>query len=94
MAELPGNTVKNFARGPAWVYYRVPPSKHMGREADDPNPAYYDSEKKAFHDPEVHKQYRKGIIARTNKAFRLVRISNGQHCPERPPETNIVCMYV
>lgn len=71
MAKLPGNTVRNFARGPAWVYYRVPPSKHMGREDEDPNPAYYESEKREFQDPETHKQYRKGIIARTNKAFRL-----------------------
>lgn len=69
MAKLPGTDVKNFIRGPAWVYYRAPPSKHLGREVDDPNPAYPEEEKKRFQDPEYHKQYRKGIISRTNKSF-------------------------
>ncbi|KAI1623483.1 hypothetical protein EDD37DRAFT_425844 [Exophiala viscosa] len=71
MAKLPGNTVKNFARGPAWVYYRVPPSKHLGREVDDVNPTYFEEEKQRFRNPEQHKDYRKSIISRTNKAFRL-----------------------
>lgn len=72
MTKLPGTTVKNFIRGPAWVYYRVPPSKHLGRDTDDLNPAYTEEEKERYRDPEQHKAYRKGIIARTNKAFRLV----------------------
>ncbi|KAK5049533.1 hypothetical protein LTR84_004462 [Exophiala bonariae] len=71
MTKLPGTTVKNFVRGPAWVYYRVPPSKHLGRDTDDLNPAYTEEEKGRYQDPEQHKAYRKGIIARTNKAFRL-----------------------
>ncbi|KAF2172704.1 hypothetical protein M409DRAFT_16665 [Zasmidium cellare ATCC 36951] len=72
MVKLPGTTVRNFVRGPAWVYYRLPPSKHMGREVDDDNnPAYLDEEKERFADPEEHRQYRKGIIDRTNRAFRL-----------------------
>ena len=72
MAKLPGTEVVNFMRSPAWVYYRVPPSKHLGREVDDANPAYSDEERKKFQDVESHKEYRKGIISRTNKAFRLV----------------------
>jgi cation diffusion facilitator CzcD-associated flavoprotein CzcO len=69
MAKLPGTTVKNFIRGGAWVYYRAPPSKHMGREVDDPNPAYTEAEKEKFRDPAQHQEYRKGIVSRTNKSF-------------------------
>jgi cation diffusion facilitator CzcD-associated flavoprotein CzcO len=72
MAKLPGTEVVNFMRSPAWVYYRVPPSKHLGREVEDANPAYSEEEKERFRDPDAHKEYRKGIISRTNKAFRLV----------------------
>lgn len=77
MVKLPGTTVKNFIRGAAWAYYRVPPSKHLGRETDDTNPEYLETEKERFHDPVQHREYRKGISYRTNKAFRLVR----QYCP-------------
>ncbi|KAK5202989.1 hypothetical protein LTR96_011122 [Exophiala xenobiotica] len=71
MTALPGTTVRNFIRGPAWVYYRVPASKHLGRDTEDTNPAYYEHEKEKFRDPAQHREYRKGIIHRTNKAFRL-----------------------
>ncbi|KAK1703884.1 phenylacetone monooxygenase [Colletotrichum lupini] len=69
MAKLPGTDVLNFIRGPAWVYYRAPPSKHLGRDDPDPNPRYTDEERKKFHDPEYHLEHRKGIISRTNKSF-------------------------
>jgi len=69
MATLPGTTVQNFIRGPAWVYYRAPPSKHLGRAVEDPNPAFTDEEKEKFKNPEYHHQYRKGIVSRTNKSF-------------------------
>ncbi|KAL9943609.1 hypothetical protein D7B24_004899 [Verticillium nonalfalfae] len=69
MAKLPGTDVKNFIRGPAWVYYRAPPSKHLGRDDPDPNPRYTDDERTRFHDPDYHLQHRKGIISRTNKSF-------------------------
>lgn len=72
MAELPGTQVVNYMRSPAWVYFRVPPSKHLGREVDDANPAYSEEEKERFRDTATHWQYRKGIISRTNRAFRLV----------------------
>jgi hypothetical protein len=69
MAKLPGTEVKNFIRGPAWVYYRAPPSKHLGRDDPDPNPAYTDEERKRFRNPEHHREHRKGIVSRTNKSF-------------------------
>jgi cation diffusion facilitator CzcD-associated flavoprotein CzcO len=69
MAKLPGTDVQNFIRGPAWVYYRAPASKHLGREFDDPNPEYTEEEKKRFRDPEQHLAHRKGIISRSNKSF-------------------------
>lgn len=69
MANLPGTDVKNFIRGPAWVYYRAPPSKHLGRDDPDPNPKYTDEERRKCQDPEYHLQQRKGIISRTNKSF-------------------------
>ena len=63
-------------RGPTWVYYRVPPSKHLGRETDDPNPAYTDEERRNWREnPEELKKYRKGMINRTNKAFKMVSCS-------------------
>ncbi|KAI9372345.1 hypothetical protein BJX61DRAFT_552971 [Aspergillus egyptiacus] len=71
MAKLPGTEVVNYMRSPAWIYYRVPPSKHLGRDTDEVNPAYSEDDKKKFQDPEYHRQYRKGIIDRTNKAFKL-----------------------
>lgn len=73
MTKLPGTTVRNFIRGPAWVYYRVPASKHLGRAVESTNPQYLEEEKERFRDPAKHHEYRKGIIHRTNKAFRLVR---------------------
>jgi hypothetical protein len=69
MASLPNTVVKNFVRGPAWVYYRAPPSKHLGRDDPDPNPRYLDSEKAQFRNPKFHLEHRKGIISRTNKSF-------------------------
>ncbi|KAF9779077.1 hypothetical protein IL306_002713 [Fusarium sp. DS 682] len=73
MVKLPGTEVTNFVRGPAWVYYRAPPSKHLGREDDDPNPRYSEQDKARFQDPELHLQHRKGIISRTNKSFYIFR---------------------
>ncbi|KAM5344099.1 hypothetical protein ACJ41O_012636 [Fusarium nematophilum] len=73
MANLPGTDVMNFIRGPSWVYYRAPPSKHLGRDDDDPNPRYLEQDKARFQDPELHLQHRKGIISRTNKSFYVFR---------------------
>jgi cation diffusion facilitator CzcD-associated flavoprotein CzcO len=74
MQKLPGTDVTNFMRGPTWVYYRVPPSKHLGRETDDPNPDYTEEEKRNWREnPEELKRYRKAMIHRTNKAFKMVR---------------------
>lgn len=50
-----------------------PPSKHLGRETDDPNPPYTEEEKRNWREnPEELKKYRKGMIHRTNKAFKMV----------------------
>lgn len=69
MAQLPHTVVKNFIRGPAWVYYRAPPSKHLGRDDPDPNPRYTDEERRRFRDPVAHWEHRKGIVSTTNKSF-------------------------
>ncbi|KAL3481418.1 hypothetical protein BJX99DRAFT_243737 [Aspergillus californicus] len=71
MAKLPGTEVVNYMRSAAWIYYRVPPSKHLGRDTDEVNPVYSEGDKMKFQDPEVHRAYRKGIIDRTNRAFKL-----------------------
>ncbi|KAM7212132.1 cyclohexanone 1,2-monooxygenase [Rhypophila decipiens] len=73
MAKLPGTTVRNFVRGPAWVYYRAPASQHLGRSTVETNPAYTDEEKANFQDPEFHRQERKKIIARSNKSFYIFK---------------------
>ena len=69
MAKLPGTTVRNFIRGPAWVYYRAPPSVHLGRTDPDPNPRYTDEDRQRFQDPKEHLKHRKAIISNTNKSF-------------------------
>ncbi|KAK0295900.1 hypothetical protein LTR91_011249 [Friedmanniomyces endolithicus] len=72
LQKLPGTDVTNFLRGPTWVYYRVPPSTHLGRETDDPNPAYTEEEKKRWREnPAELRKMRHDMIARTNKAFRM-----------------------
>jgi len=74
MAALPRTTVQNFIRGPAWVYYRAPPSKHLGREIDDLNPAYTSEERARFREnPTAHREHRKAIVSRTNKSFYMFR---------------------
>ena len=76
MQNLPGTDVTNFMRGPTWVYYRVPPSKHLGREVDDPNPAYTDEERRNWREnPDELRKYRKAMIHRTNKAFKMVGLN-------------------
>lgn len=76
MQQLPNTDVTQFIRGPTWVYYRVPPSKHLGREVDESNPAYTEEEKRAWReDPEKLKQQRKEMIHRTNKAFSMVSLT-------------------
>lgn len=77
MQKLPGTEVTNFMRGPTWVYYRVPPSKHLGREVDDPNPEYTDEERRNWREnPDELRKYRRAMIHRTNKAFKMVRIAH------------------
>jgi hypothetical protein len=74
MAKLPGTTVMNFVRGPSWIYYRVPPSQHLGRSGKSGNnPIYTEEEKQKFREePDTMREHRRAMIARTNKAFRMV----------------------
>ena len=73
MAKLPGTTVMNFARGTAWIYYRVPPSQHLKDKSKGNNPPYTEEQKYEFRKhPEAMRDHRKAMIARTNKAFRMV----------------------
>lgn len=74
LAKLAGATVTNFARGSAWIYYRVPPSQHLGNAvSSNKNPPYSEEQKQQFReDPDSMRQLRRGMIARTNKAFRMV----------------------
>ncbi|EXJ68959.1 uncharacterized protein A1O5_07891 [Cladophialophora psammophila CBS 110553] len=73
MAKLPGTTVTNFCRGPSWIYYRVPPSQHLGKSGKTGNnPPYSEEEKRAFREnPEKMRNHRRDMIGRTNKAFRM-----------------------
>lgn len=73
--KLPGATVTNFARGPSWIYYRVPPSQHLGNSGKSGNnPKYSEEEKRNFREhPEAMREHRKAMINRTNKAFKMVR---------------------
>lgn len=77
LVRLPGTTVTNFARGPSWIYYRVPPSQHLGRtDKAGNNPDYTEEEKENFRNhPEAMREHRRAMINRTNKAFRMVRVS-------------------
>ncbi|KAK5064630.1 hypothetical protein LTR84_000464 [Exophiala bonariae] len=73
MAKLPGTSVMNFARGPSWIYYRVPPSQHLGKSGKSGNnPEYTEAEKKNFREnPDAMREHRKAMIGRTNRAFRM-----------------------
>lgn len=80
LAKLPGTDVTNFIRGPTWIYYRVPPSRHLGRETDDPNPEYTEEERTRWrNDPAALREYRRAMIHRTNKAFKMV---SQAECPQ------------
>ncbi len=77
LVKLPGTQVVNFARGSAWIYYRVPPSQHLGGKSADNNPAYSEDQKNEFRrNPESLKQHRKAMIARTNRAFKMVSLAH------------------
>jgi cation diffusion facilitator CzcD-associated flavoprotein CzcO len=78
MAKLAGTTVTNFARGPSWIYYRVPPSQHLGKSGKSGNnPKYTEEDKANFREnPEAMKEHRKAMIGRTNRAFRMVCLTD------------------
>lgn len=75
MARLPGTTVTNFIRGPTWVYSRALEAAEAAAPATcpDPNPKYTPEDKIRFRDPRAHAEYRKGLVAKANKAFYAMR---------------------
>jgi len=73
LAATEGTEVTSFQRGPTWVTSRMSPASLLGRDDPDPNPRYTEEDKQRFRkDPEYHHQYRKQLIHRVNKAFRMV----------------------
>ncbi|ELQ38951.1 4-coumarate-CoA ligase 2 [Pyricularia oryzae Y34] len=86
MARLPGTTVTNFIRGPTWVYSRALEAAEAAAPATcpDPNPKYTPEDKIRFRDPRAHAEYRKGLVAKANKAF----------CAMRKGEMNIAAANV
>lgn len=86
MAALPGTEVTNFTRSPVYVYYRVPPSQHLGEKAGaNKNPSYSDETKQQFReDAEFYREFRRAMIRRTNKAFRMVRLFLRTPCSPDP----------
>ena len=78
LVKLAGTAVTNFARGPAWIYYRVPPSQHLGKSIPSKNPPYTEEQQKNFRENEdALKEHRRQMIARTNKAFRMASAHPG-----------------
>ncbi|OAG39283.1 hypothetical protein AYO21_06487 [Fonsecaea monophora] len=72
LAKTEGTDVTSFQRGPTWVISRMSPSMLLGRNETDPNPVYTEEQKRQFEtDPVYHNKYRKELIHRINKAFRL-----------------------
>ncbi|RFU28543.1 hypothetical protein B7463_g7793, partial [Scytalidium lignicola] len=72
LAKTAGTDVTSFQRGPTWVISRMSPSMLLGRNETDPNPVYTEEDKRRFRtDPKYHNKYRKELVHRINKAFRL-----------------------
>jgi cation diffusion facilitator CzcD-associated flavoprotein CzcO len=75
IAKLEGTDVTSFQRGPTWVIARMSPGSLLGKSDLSSNPEYTEEEKKKFReDPVFHNKYRKQLIHRINKAFRMVNI--------------------
>jgi cation diffusion facilitator CzcD-associated flavoprotein CzcO len=73
LAKLEGTDVTSFQRGPTWVIARMSAAKLLGRDDISPNPEYTEEDKRRFtEDPKYHNEYRKQLIHRINRAFRMV----------------------
>ena len=73
MAKLPGTKVISFQRKPTYIYYRMPPSKLLGRPNISGNPEYTDEDRRKFREePGAHKAHRRMLVHRINKAFKMV----------------------
>lgn len=74
MAKLAGTEVISFQRKPTYIYYRMPPSKLLGRPNISGNPEYTEDDKRRFREnPEEHKAHRRMLVHRINRAFKMVR---------------------
>ncbi|KAJ5806874.1 hypothetical protein N7474_010466 [Penicillium riverlandense] len=72
LAKLEGTDVTSIQRGPTWVISRMSAAKLLGRDDISPNPEYTEDDKRRFtEDPKYHNEYRKQLIHRINRAFRM-----------------------
>lgn len=78
LAKLPGTQITSYQRSPTWVYSRHDVTRRLtGKTDGDNNPPYSEEEKRRFRtDRKAHKAYRKLLIDRTNRGFRLVSPSS------------------
>lgn len=80
LAKLPGTQITSYQRSPTWVYSRHDVTRRLtGKTDSDNNPPYSEEEKRRFRtDRKAHKAYRKLLIDRTNRGFRLVSSPSGK----------------
>ncbi|OBT75667.1 hypothetical protein VF21_05161 [Pseudogymnoascus sp. 05NY08] len=72
LAKTEGTDVTSFQRGPTWVISRMSPSMLLGRADVSSNPEYTEEDKRRFKlDPQYHNQYRRQLVNRINKAFKM-----------------------
>lgn len=75
LAGLEGTEVTSFQRGPTWVVSRMSAAMLLGRDDITPNPEYTEEDQRRFAvDPKYHNEYRRQLVHRINKAFRMVFI--------------------
>ncbi|BCS17689.1 flavin-containing monooxygenase [Aspergillus puulaauensis] len=72
LAGLEGTEVTSFQRGPTWVVSRMSAAMLLGRDDISPNPEYTEEDQRRFAvDPKYHNEYRRQLVHRINKAFRM-----------------------
>jgi cation diffusion facilitator CzcD-associated flavoprotein CzcO len=65
------NQVTSFQRTPTWIFSRSAPSKILGGDDPDPNPAYTEEDKQRLRDPAEMRKYRKTVQGSVNNNFKL-----------------------
>ena len=72
MAKLPGTQVVSFQRQPTYIYYRMPPSKLLGKPNISGNPEYSEEDQRRFREePGAHTEHRRLLVRRINRAFKM-----------------------